>query len=488
MKGFLNKVQRRVSGTVPPDMAGKTSDKPSTPSLGNGKGGDLPKSDVAMPRKERRRSSFARAQKLQVLKDLPLLSDTPMQKREALFKQKLQLCGVIFNFDDAESDTRGKELKRDTLLELAEYVNSPVGQKIFTESLMTDIVEMVRANLFRTLPPQTEDFDPEEDEPSMEAAWPHLQVVYEFFLRFVVSSEVNGKVAKRYVDQSFIRNWIELFDAEDPRERDYVKTILHRMYGKFMSYRSFIRKSISQVFYRYIYETGKHNGIGELLEILGSIINGFAIPLKAEHLQFLERALIPLHKPRALTVYHPQLSYCISQYVEKDPDTIVTIVTGLVRYWPWSCSSKQVLLLNELEEIMELCRGDQLTRVQDQLFQLLALCLNSEHFQVVERALYFWNSEHLCANILAQSKAHIFLPFIFGPLSKNAQGHWNQTVESLAQSVLKMYMELDINLYDRCSREHNDKERTKLDLRTAANAKWLTITESANAKGVRADE
>jgi hypothetical protein len=50
------------------------------------------------------------------------------------------------------------------------------------------------------------------------------KVVYEFFLRFIVSSEVNGKVAKRYVDQAFIRSWIELFDAEDPRERDYVKT------------------------------------------------------------------------------------------------------------------------------------------------------------------------------------------------------------------------------------------------------------------------
>ena len=55
-----------------------------------------------------------------------------------------------------------------------------------------------------------------------------LQVVYEFFLRFVVSTEVNGKVAKKYVDQTFIRMWIELFDAEDPRERDYVKTVLHR--------------------------------------------------------------------------------------------------------------------------------------------------------------------------------------------------------------------------------------------------------------------
>lgn len=57
---------------------------------------------------------------------------------------------------------------------------------------------------------------------------PIFQVVYEFFLRFVVSTEVNGKVAKKYVDQTFIRMWIELFDAEDPRERDYVKTVLHR--------------------------------------------------------------------------------------------------------------------------------------------------------------------------------------------------------------------------------------------------------------------
>ena len=129
---------------------------------------------------------------------------------------------------------------------------------MFTESMMPDIVEMVRSNLFRTLPPQADDFDPEEDEPSMEPAWPHLQIVYEFFLRFIVSAEVNGKIAKKYVDLTFIRLWIELFDAEDPRERDYVKTVLHRIYGKFMSYRSYIRKVISQVFFRYIHETGRY--------------------------------------------------------------------------------------------------------------------------------------------------------------------------------------------------------------------------------------
>lgn len=56
-------------------------------------------------------------------------------------------------------------------------------------------------------------------------------MVYEFFLRFIVSSEVNAKVAKKFADQPFCFQLIELFDSEDPRERDYLKTILHRIYG-----------------------------------------------------------------------------------------------------------------------------------------------------------------------------------------------------------------------------------------------------------------
>lgn len=47
--------------------------------------------------------------------------------------------------------------------------------------------------------------------------------------------------------------------------------------------RPYIRRAINHVFYRFVFETERHNGIAELLEILGSIINGFALPLKEEH-------------------------------------------------------------------------------------------------------------------------------------------------------------------------------------------------------------
>ena len=55
--------------------------------------------------------------------------------------------------------------------------------------ILAQIVQMFSVNLFRALPPSSSpngaEFDPEEDEPTLEAAWPHLQLVYEFFLRFI---------------------------------------------------------------------------------------------------------------------------------------------------------------------------------------------------------------------------------------------------------------------------------------------------------------
>merc|ERR1719335_2096386 len=139
---------------------------------------------------------------------------------------------------------------------------------------------MVGANIFRaivTTRSLESLYDPEDEEPTLESAWPHLQIVYEFFLRFAVSHEVDPKIAKKYIDQTFVLMLLELFDSEDPRERDYLKTILHRIYGKIMAHRPHIRKAINNIFFIFIYETERHNGITELLEILGSIINGFAL-------------------------------------------------------------------------------------------------------------------------------------------------------------------------------------------------------------------
>ena len=310
------------------------------------------------------------------------------------------------------------------------------------------------------------------------------QVVYEFFLRFIVSSEVNAKTCKKYADQPFCFQLIELFDSEDPRERDYLKTILHRIYGKFMSHRSFIRKTISNVFYRFVYETERHNGIGELLEILGSIINGFAIPLKKEHLQFLQRALIPLHMPKCVGLYHQQLSYCIVQYIEKDPNTAISILRGLFKYWPWSSAQKQVLFMNELEEILELVGEEQLEELKGELFRLLANCVASQHFQVVERTLFLWNNETLCSQgCLSRRYTPELLPMIYGDLYEKSENHWNATVLGLAVNVLKMYHDSDMATYQDCQANYLTKKQEKEDAEKERKRKWEQLDARVKAMG-----
>ena len=217
---------------------------------------------------------------------------------------------------------------------------------------------------------------------------------------------------------------LELFDSEDPRERDFLKTTLHRIYGKFLNLRSFIRRSINNVFFQFIYETERFNGIAELLEILGSIINGFALPLKEEHKLFLTRVLIPLHKVKSLSMYHPQLAYCIVQFLEKDASLTEEVVLGLLRYWPKVNSTKEVMFLNEVEDIFEVMDPAEFAKVQEPLFAQLAKSVASPHFQVAERALYFWNNEYFCN--LVSDNVEVILPIMFAPLYENSKGHWNR--------------------------------------------------------------
>lgn len=394
------------------------------------------------------------------LETLPALRDVGSFERPSLLLEKLRLCCVLFDFTDHTKNVREKDIKRQTLLELVDYVASGTGK--LNEGAAEESFRMISTNLFRALPTSSHDssgsdaFDPEEEEITMEPSWPHLQLVYEFLLRYLISQETDAKAAKKYIDHSFVLRLLDLFDTEDPRERDYLKTILHRIYGKFMVHRPFIRKAINNIFYRFIFETEKHNGIAELLEILGSIINGFALPLKEEHKLFLVRALIPLHKPKCVAMYHQQLSYCTTQFVEKDFKLADTVIKGLLKYWPVTNSQKEVLLLGELEEILEVTQPAEFQRCMFPLFRQIGRSLNSSHFQVAERSLSLWNNDHI-VGLIAQNR-QVILPLIFSALEKNSSTHWNQAVHGLTQNIRKMFQDLDKELFQECQDTFNEEE------------------------------
>lgn len=168
---------------------------------------------------------------------------------------------------------------------------------------------------------------------------------------------------------------------------------------------------------------------------------------------FLTRVLIPLHKVRSLQTYHPQLAYCIVQFLEKDPALTEEVVVGLLRYWPKVNSPKEVMFLNEIEDIFEVMEPSEFVKIQVPLFQQLSKSISSQHFQVAERALYFWNNEYFCT--LVSENVNVILPIMFAALHENAKSHWNRTIHGMVYNAMRMFMEINPHLFDACLAEYN---------------------------------
>ncbi|XP_050232525.1 serine/threonine protein phosphatase 2A 57 kDa regulatory subunit B' kappa isoform [Mercurialis annua] len=412
--------------------------------------------------------------------------DVPSAERMNLFVSKVSLCCVTFDFTDPTKNTLEKDVKKQTLLELLDFVAS--GSVKFSEPAILAMCRMCAVNLFRIFPPNyrtnsnslSENED--NDEPMFDPAWPHLQIVYDLLLRFITSSCLDAKVAKKYIDHSFILRLLDLFESEDPRERDCLKTILHRVYGKFMVHRPFIRKAISNISYRFVFEIEKHNGIAELLEIFGSIISGFALPLKEEHKIFLWRVLIPLHKPKSVGIYFQQLSYCVTQFIEKEPKLATIVIKGLLKYWPITNSQKEVMFLGELEEILEAINMVEFQKIMVPLFWRIGCCINSFHFQVAERALFLWNNDQI-VNLIAHNR-HAIMPVIFPALEKNAHNHWNQAVLNLTLNIRKMFSEMDEPLFVSCLEQFKEEQENLSSMSEKRKEAWRQLEYAASLKPV----
>lgn len=177
------------------------------------------------------------------LEKLPGFHEVPPNRRQELFMQKIDQCNIIFDFNDATGDMKSKEIKRLALHELLDYVAN--NRSVITEPMYPRVVDMFSKNLFRPIPPpvnpQGEAFDPEEDEPVLEVAWPHIQVVYEFFLRFIESQDFNTNIAKVHIDHQFVLQVRFGRDAGDGNIIDLCTSYLNCLIPKTPGNATFLR-------------------------------------------------------------------------------------------------------------------------------------------------------------------------------------------------------------------------------------------------------
>lgn len=89
----------------------------------------------------------------------------------------------------------------------------------------------------------------------------------------------------------------------------------------------------------------------------------------------------------------PKATYfCLIGHWSSDPVFFFPskqVVMALLKYWPKTHSPKEVMFLNELEEILDVIEPSEFVKVQEPLFRQLAKCVSSPHFQVITIILYY---------------------------------------------------------------------------------------------------
>lgn len=311
---------------------------------------------------------------------LPLMVKLKPSQRLEIFCKKLKFCCILCDFTSYNKEIKLKIAKQQALEELTDFVEN--YKEILADESYNLSVQMFSLNIFRSAKRKEIESLAHDEDHFSEKSWTHRKLVYNYFIKMLDSREFVPSKAKRHFTEEFVSKLLSMFVVRIPKERDFLKTILHRTYAKFVGLRGFIRKTISTKLLEVAFEDIEFAGVSEVLEVMGSIINGYVLPFKTEHKQFLLQVLLPLHSSKKLSNFHPQLVYCVIQFVEKDPILLESFTLGFLQRWPIVSSVKECLFLGELEEIIDIMQPKEFEKLQRPIFMIIAKCIKDESYQV----------------------------------------------------------------------------------------------------------
>lgn len=380
-----------------------------------------------------------------VLHELPALKwDCPAFKQEELFLRKLQQCCVVYDFKYSELDAYEKEVKLESLNNMLNYIVK--ARNILTERVHDAILHMVSLNLFRSLSCNIfENQTREPNDPILDDAWPHLELVYNVFLSFLESDDFQASITEHIVNQNFVLKMLKPFDSPDPRERGYVKWAIFHIYCKFPALREFIEQQISNIIYEYIYISEDFNGISELLWVMSSIFDYCYTDVDERRKGYLLRVLLPLHKVASVASVFSQLVNAIELYLMRDAGLIEPVLCAMIRFWPKTCTQKEVMFIDAIDDYLSMIDATHFANIYERFFTHLSRVITSPHTEVADHALNLFTNK----NILSLIRPHNakIMPIVMPALISVIKEHWSHSTLKRAHTAIEFFLVSDSSLF-----------------------------------------
>lgn len=378
------------------------------------------------------------------IEELPELESVEPSEYNNLFRKYLMQCKVKCNFSNQLADIKNINMKTKFLNSIVRQVSTPDFIKIVDKDTLVEFFMMLKSNIIRYAPPipdlaRVPMMGDDITDTIKEASWPHLELVYKCFQCFLENPKMDPKTFVDNITPTFLHRLIALFNTPDIRERTVLKLLVHRIYLRFNVHRPAIRAEMQNCLFTFLFEEKFFCGVNEILEIFMSIINGYSVPLKQEHLRFFHSILLPLHGSDYYHSFADNLAICIGQYVQKDASLMVDFFKGLLQYWPKSSTVKEVMFIEQLDHILEVISDEQFDEIRTRLFDKIGDLVQSNAFRVSEAAMILWRNDRFVE--LSIKYSNEILPIICPRLYATGMQHWNAAIKNLAVSVIRICMD-----------------------------------------------
>lgn len=174
----------------------------------------------------------------------------------------------------------------------------------------------------------------------------------------------------------------------------------------------------------------------------------------------------------------------MKNFLEKDKTLGIDLIVGMLKYWPITCPAKEVIFINEIEEVMEIIGSEAEKKwlvYGPKLLKRLVATSQNMHYQAAERSLLLLNSELI--QKMVKSKLLETYPIVVRGLinaNRDANAHWNPTVNTITSQVIRSYHELSRDLFDKIRSNSQLEESKKKEQDQRLEMKWKQLENKFN--------
>jgi serine/threonine-protein phosphatase 2A regulatory subunit B' len=171
-------------------------------------------------------------------------------------------------------------------------------------------------------------------------------------------------------------------------------------------------------------------------------------------------------------------------FLTKDKSLAISLLNGLLKYWPFANCVKETLFLTELQEVLEIVEEDKIGDLIVPLFRRIVRCIGGTHLQVADRAMCFFENDYFLAKLKAYKD--LTFPMLVPVIVELSENHWHKILQESLVALKTILSEIDPIAFEEAQKIGKNDERRYIvkpnhEKRVKLDQKWDRLNNQLKA-------